>query len=109
MQPNADTTITSTPNGANRATRPDIYSEIDSLHAALAALQNELEAVKAGRITKNWYTRQEAADYLRISVRKLHDLRASGRLDAHVIDGRPVFHVNDLDALAERDGTGQVA
>lgn len=89
--------------------RPDIYSEIDSLHAKLAALETELAAVKAGRITKNWYTRLEAAEYLRISTTKLWELRASGRLPGHQIDGKPVYHINDLDALAERDATGKVA
>lgn len=105
QSPNASITNMSTTASANRATRPDIYSEIDSLHAQIAALQEELDAVKAGRITKNWYTRQEAADYLRISVTKLWELRASGRLPGHQIDGKPVFHITDLDAIAERDAT----
>lgn len=81
-------------------TRPDIYATLEHHEAIVAELRAEIEAVKAGRITKAWYARNEAAAYLCISTTKLDDLRVAGRLRTHHIDGRPIFHITDLDALA---------
>lgn len=46
-------------------------------------------------------TREEAAAYLGdISVRKLDELQAQSRIIPKALDGRRVYHRDDLDALA---------
>lgn len=77
-------------------TMEDVYQQIAHLQATVAALQSRRHA-------QIWMNRVEAAEYLRISTTKLDELRGEGRLVSHRIDGRPVFHIDDLDAVAVRD------
>lgn len=55
-------------------TEQDSFSE---LLDEVKALRKDLRAARRGVLT-----REEAADYLRISVRNLHDLRSDGRIKA---------------------------
>lgn len=83
--------------------RPDIYAELDQLRLSVIDLRDQVNAVATSTRTKTWYTRSEAAEYLTISTTKLDDLRGAGRLQTHYIDAKPVFHIDDLDGLAEPD------
>ena len=45
-------------------------------------------------------SREDAADYLSISARKLDELQAQGRVIPKALDGRRVYLRDDLDAFA---------
>lgn len=47
---------------------------------------------------RNWITRAEAAEYLRVSVRHLDALLARRALTHYRLGSRVVFRVTDLDA-----------
>lgn len=51
-------------------------------------------------------TREEAADRIRVSVRKLDDLEASGRLQAIRIGRRVLYHPKTIEAFIRTQAKG---
>lgn len=66
---------------------------------AIAPLQAELAALKRTPERQAWKDRREAAAYLSCSTTKIDDMAANGRLPKHKLDGKPLFHIDDLDTL----------
>ena len=71
--------------------------------AALLELVDERVAASAPVADQDgspWLSVREAADYLRVSERKLQRLIAKGRVRSTTVGRRRLLHRDDLDALA---------
>ena len=77
----------------------DLRQVIHSLHEELKNLRAEITQLTSNASSGALLTREEAADQLRVSVRTLDDLEASGRLRAVRIGRRVLYHPDTLDAF----------
>lgn len=76
-----------------------LRSLISEVHREVQALREEI----AGRFPNtHLFTRDEAADYLRISVRTLDDMEEAGEIQAVRIRGRVLYHQETLEAYVRR-------
>jgi excisionase family DNA binding protein len=76
----------------------ELAVEITALRSRLDEL--EQEGARAG--ASPWFALDEAADYLRISVRTLDRLIARERVRSMTLGRRRLLHRDDLDAVVER-------
>ena len=81
----------------------------DELLEAVAARAAELVLERLEAVARSgpspWLSLGEAAEYLRVSERKLQRLVAKGRVRSTTVGRRRLFHRDELDAYA-RDGDG---
>ena len=92
------------------ATDSNLRQVIHLLHKELKDLRAEITQLASSASTGALLTREEAADQLRVSVRTLDDLEASGRLRAVRIGRRVLYHPDTLDAFIRqqsRNRTGR--
>ena len=85
---------------ANLSSAADaITGTLDVLFAELDALQAEVAELRRTPARQGWRDRREAAEYLRCHPSTIDDMAASGRLPKHLLGTKPLFKVEDLDAL----------
>ncbi len=73
----------------------------------LAELRAEMEALRE-EVTSNYgksdlLTREEAANWLRISTRTLDDMAEAGEIKPVRVRGRVLYHVDTLEAYIRRE------
>lgn len=92
----------SNPNDESGDDLPDestLRSLISEVREEVQALREELREQPSD---SQLLTREEAADYLRISVRTLDDMEEAGEIQAVRIRGRVLYHRETLDAYIQR-------
>ena len=86
-------------------TQADLDERFERLLGAVEAVGLRLSGVPGDGWVQEYFTREEAADYLRVSKRKLDSLFAKGILPhvktCHGERGGVLFRRKDLDAFAE--------
>jgi excisionase family DNA binding protein len=80
--------------------------QIEALRDDVQALGDRLEQKKKSSFPDRLLTREEAANRLRVSTRKLDDLEASGRLQAIRIGRRVLYHPKTLETFIRSQGEG---
>ena len=88
-----------------RLAAPNTEQRIAQIEEALERIEGGIEELVvrlADRLPqKSLLTKQEVAEYLRISVRQVDRLRAAGELpDGQMIGGRPKFRMDEIAAYA---------
>lgn len=82
-----------------------LWKVLDDIQAALLDLQKTVEEVGLTR-NDQLLTRDEAADLLRISKRKLDDLEEMGELQAVRIGRRVLYHPDALRSFVREQAHG---
>ena len=79
----------------------ELVARVERLEEALATSATD----ENGPLRTPWLTRQQAAEYVPISPRQFDRLHKEGRIEAHRGTGRPLFHIDELDAMVRSFGT----
>jgi excisionase family DNA binding protein len=80
----------------------EISLRLDGLQETVRALVREEIARLEVDAAERWHTASEAAEYLRVSVQRIHDLVSQGRLPRHGEKGCALrFRRRDLDRYIE--------
>jgi excisionase family DNA binding protein len=82
-----------------------ITFSLDGLEESVRAIVREELSRLQFEGEERWYSAAEAAEYLRVTVQRIHDLRSEGRLPRHGEKGHSLrFRRSDLDACVRRAG-----
>jgi hypothetical protein len=82
---------------------PEAAEYVEALAERVEQLEAQLTA--AGPPQTPWRTRQQAAEHIPVSLRQFDRLHKEGRITAHYGTGRPLFHIDELDAMVRLFGT----
>ena len=93
-----------------QSTEETLGEKFQLLLGRLENVEDKIEELDGEEDTSHQLlTRKEAADRIRVSVRKLDDLEASGRLQAIRIGRRVLYHPKTIEAFirTQARGTGK--
>lgn len=80
-------------------------SAISELRSLISEVREEVHTLREELLDQSTetqlLTREEAADYLRISIRTLDDMEEAGEIQAVRIRGRVLYHRETLDAFVQ--------
>jgi excisionase family DNA binding protein len=83
-----------------------VESRFKLLLGKLNSVEEKVEQLDEADTSGTLLTREEAAGRIRISVRKLDDLEASGRLQAIRIGRRVLYHPKTIEAFIRTQAKG---
>jgi len=83
-----------------------LESRFKLLLGKLNSVEEKVEQLDEADTSGTLLTREEAAGRIRISVRKLDDLEASGRLQAIRIGRRVLYHPKTIEAFIRTQAKG---
>lgn len=87
-----------------------IAISLDGLEETVRELVQAELARREHEAEERWYTASEAAEYLRVSVQRIHDLVSHGRLPRYGGKGYALrFRRHDLDHYVEQRSAGREA
>ena len=72
--------------------------QVNRLQVRIGELQGEIASLRA-RLGSPFFTRAEAADFLRVTTRTIDDLLSAGKLPKPMIGGRVRIRRADLESL----------
>jgi len=99
------------PSRQDQSTGETLESKFELLLGKLDSVEDKVEQLDEGDTDEGdtletLLTRKEAADRIRVSVRKLDDLEASGRLQAIRIGRRVLYHPKAIEAFIRTQAKG---
>lgn len=92
--------------GQDQSTGETLESKFELLLGKLDSVEEKVEQLDEENTSDTLLTRKEAADRIRVSVRKLDDLEASGRLQAIRIGRRVLYHPKTIEAFIRTQAKG---